>query len=59
MNATLRADPVRSAELARTLPMGRFASADEQAAAICFLASADASYVTGAVLRVDGGYLAL
>jgi NAD(P)-dependent dehydrogenase (short-subunit alcohol dehydrogenase family) len=59
MNATLRADPVRSAELARTLPMGRFAGADEQAAAICFLASADASYITGAVLRVDGGYLTL
>jgi NAD(P)-dependent dehydrogenase (short-subunit alcohol dehydrogenase family) len=59
MNETLRADPVRSAELARTLPMGRFARPDEQAAAICFLASADASYITGAVLRVDGGYLTL
>jgi NAD(P)-dependent dehydrogenase (short-subunit alcohol dehydrogenase family) len=59
MNETLRADPVRSAALAGALPMGRFARPNEQAAAICFLASADASYVTGAVLRVDGGYLTL
>ena len=37
------------------VPMGRMGTADEVAAAICFLLSADASYVTGTVLRVDGG----
>jgi NAD(P)-dependent dehydrogenase (short-subunit alcohol dehydrogenase family) len=39
-------------------PMGRMATADEIAAAIAFLASADASHVTGAELYVDGGFTA-
>ena len=37
------------------VPMGRFASPEEQAAAIAFLASDDASYVTGQGLLVTGG----
>ena len=37
------------------IPMGRRGEADEQAAAIAFLASHDASYVTGQVLAVGGG----
>ncbi|MDW5598504.1 SDR family oxidoreductase [Conexibacter stalactiti] len=39
-------------------PLGRVASTDEVAAAITFLASPDAGFVTGAELRVDGGLLA-
>jgi NAD(P)-dependent dehydrogenase (short-subunit alcohol dehydrogenase family) len=39
-------------------PMGRIGDPSEVAAAILFLASDDASFVTGAVLPVDGGYLA-
>ena len=39
-------------------PMGRLGEPDEVAAAIVFLASDEASFITGAVLPVDGGFLA-
>lgn len=39
-------------------PMGRIGEPEEVANAILFLASDDASFITGAVLPVDGGYLA-
>ena len=38
--------------------MRRLARPEEIAAAIAFLAGPDASYITGAVIPVDGGYLA-
>lgn len=57
MNAAVRADPQRAAALIAAIPLGRFATPEEQAAAICFLASAEAGYVTGATLGVDGGWL--
>ena len=40
------------------IPMGRFGDVDEVARAALFLASDDASYITGHTLAVDGGYLA-
>jgi glucose 1-dehydrogenase len=40
----------------RRIPWGRLGTPDDIAAAAAFLASDDADYVTGAVLRVDGGY---
>ena len=45
----------RSAIRNSEIPMGRRGEADEQAAAIAFLASHDASYITGQVLAVGGG----
>jgi 3-oxoacyl-[acyl-carrier protein] reductase len=47
--------PGKLAELAARIPMGRFAEASEMAAAVAFLASDEASYITGTVLPVDGG----
>jgi 3-oxoacyl-[acyl-carrier protein] reductase len=38
------------------IPLQRFGSADELAGVVCFLLSPAAAYMTGAVLRVDGGF---
>jgi NAD(P)-dependent dehydrogenase (short-subunit alcohol dehydrogenase family) len=46
------------AEIRKNHPMGRLGEPEEVAKAIAFLASDDASFVTGAILAVDGGYLA-
>ena len=42
-------------DLERQIPLGRFGAAEEVAAAILFLASPAASYVTGTTVHVDGG----
>jgi A-factor type gamma-butyrolactone 1'-reductase (1S-forming) len=47
-----------SDDLLRTVPLRRIAEPDEIAAAAVWLCSADASYITGAVLVADGGWLA-
>jgi NAD(P)-dependent dehydrogenase (short-subunit alcohol dehydrogenase family) len=46
------------AEIVKNHPMGRLGEPEEVAKAIAFLASDDASFITGAILAVDGGYLA-
>lgn len=51
----IHADPDRPAKLASTIPLGRAGEADEVAAAITWLLGPDASYTSGAVLRVAGG----
>ncbi len=45
----------RIGEIINAVPLGRMATADEIAGVIAFLASADAAYITGAVIPVDGG----
>jgi 3-oxoacyl-[acyl-carrier protein] reductase len=45
----------RKAEILKAVPLGRYASADEVAATVAFLAGQNAAYITGAVIPVDGG----
>ena len=51
-------DPELYADRRSTVPMGRFAEPEEIADGILFLASDEASYVTGAELVIDGGTIA-
>ncbi len=53
--ATDLAEEVLEGDLAKAIPARRIGSAEEVAACIRFLASDDASYVTGTTLTVDGG----
>jgi NAD(P)-dependent dehydrogenase (short-subunit alcohol dehydrogenase family) len=48
-------DPERAARRLVHIPMGRFAEADEIAAAVAFLASDDSSFITASEFLVDGG----
>jgi NAD(P)-dependent dehydrogenase (short-subunit alcohol dehydrogenase family) len=43
------------AELGKTVPLGRVASAEDIAAVVCFLASEDAGYLCGSLIEVNGG----
>ncbi|MFF3571953.1 SDR family oxidoreductase [Nocardia jiangxiensis] len=50
-------EEVRAESLA-TIPVGRYGDPAEYAAVVAFLASAPAAYITGSVVRVDGGLIA-
>lgn len=51
-------DPAQRAQVLSTIPVGRPGEPDDIAHAVCFLASRRASWITGSMLAVDGGYLA-
>ena len=52
-------DPARSErDVLSRIPLGRLATPDDVAAAVAYLVSDDAQYVTGTTLKVDGGYTA-
>ncbi len=50
--------PEQIEEISGFIPMGRMAKPEEQAKVICYLASAENTYITGQQLAVDGGYTA-
>ena len=58
LNTKLLDETPRGQEFLTRTPMGRFGNVEELAGAAVFLASEAASYVTGEVLVVDGGFLA-
>ncbi len=54
----LRDDPVRSAEILGRIPAGNWGNPEDIAGAVAFLCMPASAYVNGAVLNVDGGWLA-
>ena len=48
-------DEKRRSDTAAQVPLGRFCSAEEIAEVVSFIASSKASYITGAIIPVDGG----
>lgn len=58
LNAQLLDSTGRGQELLMRTPMGRFGKTEELIGAVIYLASDSASFVTGQILAVDGGFLA-
>lgn len=56
--AALRADPVRSMSILERIPAGRWGTPEDLKGPVVFLASSASDYLNGAILPVDGGWLA-
>ncbi|GIK65650.1 MAG: 2-deoxy-D-gluconate 3-dehydrogenase [Chloroflexota bacterium] len=56
--AALRADETRNASILARIPAGRWGEANDLQGAVVFLASAASDYLNGAIIPVDGGWLA-
>ena len=52
---TANLDEKRRGDISAQVPLGRFCSAEEIAEVVSFIASSKASYITGAIIPVDGG----
>jgi NAD(P)-dependent dehydrogenase (short-subunit alcohol dehydrogenase family) len=59
LTAAVMADPAWRETMLRKYPLGRFGHVEDIAAAILYLASDEAAFVTGVALPVDGGYTAV
>ncbi len=53
----LRADPDRNREILSRVPMDRWGTPEDLQGAVVFLASEASAYITGTIIRVDGGWL--
>ncbi len=58
MNRPLLEDPVKNAEFISKIPVGRWGSVEEIGALVVFLASEASGFITGADIRIDGGWTA-
>jgi NAD(P)-dependent dehydrogenase (short-subunit alcohol dehydrogenase family) len=59
LTASVMADPAWRTRMIARYPMARFGHVDDVASAILYLASDEASFITGVALPVDGGYTAV
>jgi NAD(P)-dependent dehydrogenase (short-subunit alcohol dehydrogenase family) len=59
LTAGLMTDAAWREQMLTRYPLRRFGRVDDVAAAVLYLASEEASWVTGAALPVDGGYTAI
>ena len=55
--ALAQMDPAERKAFQSRIPMRRFGRPEEVAAAVCFLACESASYITGSILKIDGGLI--
>jgi gluconate 5-dehydrogenase/2-deoxy-D-gluconate 3-dehydrogenase len=55
-NKDLWKEPKAAKQIADSIPLGRLAEPDDIVGSVLFLASEDSSYITGTVIRIDGGW---